>query len=198
MLAPSLHVELPYGGNGVVVGACNRLDGAHELGRGAQGVAPQSHRHRARVSRFAGENDPRPGLPGDRADDPQRDAGRFERRTLLDVDLVVADQVGRVAPGAGQAIRVAAERAHCVGQRDAGRVASRQVCAVETAGDHAAAEVTGAEADALLIGEREHLDRVWQRPSPIAQSLDTGDCDEHPEHAVVASRVAHRVEVRAE
>ena len=43
----------------------------------------------------------------------------LEHRTLLDVDLVVADQIGRIAAGAGQSLGVAAKGAHRVGQRHA-------------------------------------------------------------------------------
>ena len=61
------------------------------------------------MARFARERDAGPALPGDRADDAQRDPLGLEHRTLLDVDLEVADQVGRLAAGAGQSLRVAAE-----------------------------------------------------------------------------------------
>ena len=129
---------------------------------------------------------------------PERYAVGFEHRTLLDVDLVVADQVRRLPARVSQCVWIAAECAQGVGQGHAARVAPLQIARFETAGDDAAAQVTGAVADAFLIGERKHLDGVGQRPPLIAQSLETPDRHEHPEHAVVAARAADRVEVGAD
>jgi hypothetical protein len=67
---------------------------------------------------------------------------------------------------------------------------------VEAPGEQRAAEVGGAVADALLVGEAEHLERERERAPGVAQPLRARDRDQHSQHAVVAPGAAHGVEMR--
>ena len=155
-------LELADRGDDTVLAACGGFDRCHELGCRAQGVAAQRHRHRAGVPRLTGEHDAPSGLTGDRRDDAERNTVGLEHRALLDVDLVVADQIGGLASGTRESLRVAAEGTHCFGQAHAVGIAALERCAVEPAGQNAAAKITSSEADAFLVGERDDLDGIWQ------------------------------------
>src|ERR1044071_5770310 len=81
---------------------------------------------------------------------------------------------------------------HHVLEREAVSVGEVEPLRVEAPRDRGRAEIAGAEAHALLVGEADHLDGLRRH------ALDRGERDQHAERAVVAARVAHRVQVRAE
>ena len=113
-----------------------------------------------------------PALPGDRADDAERDAGGFEHRTLLDVDLEVADQVAGLAAGAGAVAlgrrrrrappRPTARRPRRAVPASGGRNSRRRRCC------------PGSRCRSGRLPRRRTRAprRVWQRPLLIAQSLE--------------------------
>ena len=99
-------------------------------GRGAQGVAPQRHRHVPASNHLARERGSARLCRRSRRRPPAV-CRRPRAPNMLDVDLEVADQVARLAAGAGQWFSVAAEGAHQPRPRT-GPVASFQVRAVGT------------------------------------------------------------------
>ena len=88
---------------------------------------------------------------------------------------------------------VAERAADRVAERDAVRVAQLQLVGLERADERAAAEERALEAQPLLVGERDQLDR-----HVVVERLDDREADEHAEDAVVAAGVGHRVQVRAD
>ena len=128
--------------------------------------------------------------------DAHRELLALEHGALLDVQLDVAERRAG-ARGGRHAVGAAARRLQRLGEGHAVGVTQLQPGALERAGVRAAAEVRDAEADALLVGEGEHLDGERQAQARCRQPLDAGDAGEHAERAVVAARVGHRVEVRA-
>jgi len=112
------------------------------------------------------------------------------------VNLDVAEQRAGVPSVGAHARRVAAESLDGLGHGDACRIGAVEDRAVEAARHRAAAEVSRAEPQALLVGDGDHLDGEGQAPAGVLQALDRGDGDDNPERAVVLSRVADAVEMR--
>ncbi len=135
---------------------------------------------------------------GDARDDAQRASFGEQHRPLLDVHLDVRADAAGVDGGLADARRIEAGREHGVAERDAVRVAAIEQRGIESAQHRAAREEAGAEARALLVGERGHLDRVRDALAARMELGDAGDRHEDAEHAVVASAVPHRIEVRAQ
>ena len=197
---PRPHRELSDRGDDAGGRARRRLHGQDQLGGGAQGVAPVLHRDGPGVPGRTHEPDRDPALPRDGGDDPDRQVEPLEHGPLLDVDLDVADRVLRrpAADPPGQRLRVAAVRPHGFGEGHALLVLAPQQLRVEAIGVGGAAEVGGAVAQPLLVGEADHLDRERRAVRARVQPGDAGQRDQDAERAVVAARVADRVEVGAE
>ena len=82
----------------------HRLAHAEHEGRGPEGrVAARVHRGRPGMPRLALEHDAERGRADDPRDDADVDAGAVEHRALLDVELEVAGERGRVAARGEQA-----------------------------------------------------------------------------------------------
>ena len=93
-----LYLHLAYGGHEPGPVAPQRLDGQHEFGGGAEGIAPHLHRHRPGMACHAADCDADAALPRDRRHHADRQIVPLQHRTLLDVDLAVAKQVVWPAP----------------------------------------------------------------------------------------------------
>ena len=194
---PRFHVEHADGRDQAGLGRRRGLDRQHQLRGGGQRVSAPVHRHGPRVARLAGELDQHPALARDRRDDADGQGTRLEHRPLLDVHLAVTEEVAAHFV-IGDSRRVAAERANRFGHGDAGRVGPLQVAGVKGAGHRAAAEVGGAVAKSFLVGEGQDLDSERQLSRVIVDALHRRQRDHDPERTVVLTRVAHRVQVRAE
>ena len=161
--------------------AARPLDGEDPLGGGGQRVAAVLHRRGARVAGVADERDLGVALAVDGGHDADRLSEPLEHRALLDVDLDVAEHV--VARGGNFVDEVAEPRALVVAQA--------QPFEPEPPGHDRGAEVGGAEAHALLVGEPDHLDVA-------RHALGGLDGDQHAERPVVPAGVDHGVQMRSE
>ena len=133
------------------------------------------------------------GPRGQRAHEAHRLAGARELGGLIDVDLDEARQPVEPARGRGDSVRVDPGRAHRIAQHDAGIVAAQQHGGqVEPAAQRLAAERRGVEPGALLVGERDHRDRL--------RTAGGNDLERarHPERPVEAAAAPDAVEVRAD
>ena len=139
-------------------------------------------------------------LPGDAGHDAQRQPPLLEHRSLLDVELGVADQRARLARAApSSAAGVAAEAADGVLERHAVVVEPRERGPVEAAGEHGAARGRPCRSGSPPRPRTPPPRARTEAGAPFRCSRSTDrDRREHAERAVVAPRVGHRVEVRAE
>ena len=173
------------------------LDLEDERGGARERVAPQGHRRRPRVARAPPENELRPGLSGDRGNDPGGKAARLQDGTLLDVHLEVAEEAVPAKDGArGKGPPLALRQG--LADRRAVKIAEPQVGFFQAAGVALASQVGAGEPDALLLREPEDLDRKGKREAAAPDHLERGDGEEDPEGPVESPRVAHRVEMGTE
>jgi hypothetical protein len=114
------------------------------------------------------------------------------------MNLEVAQQIVGPARQRRNVGGIAAGRGDDIGDGRARCVAARQQLRLEPAGDHAAAEIGGAEAHALLLRERDKFEVEWQFELPARQLLGDHQRRGDPEPAVVLARIAHGVVVRAD
>ena len=147
------------------------------------------------MSGFADEAGPHAALAVDGRDYAYGEVFLLQHGSLLYVDLAVAEKVPFPAAVQGAGIAEGADRfpeGHAV------PVFEVQAALVEGAGIHGAAQEGRAEAQALLVGESDHLYGVGEAFAAVVQLLDASECDHDAELAVVPARVAHGVEVGAE
>jgi hypothetical protein len=189
--------ETPDRGDEPGLGAGGRLHRQDELGQRAGRVATQVHRHGARVPRPPREAYLRARGTRDRRDHPHRRAALLEHRTLLDVHLDVAEQACLAPRGAGDRARLGSERRERLADRHAVVIGLLQQRRVERPGDRPAPQVGGAETQALLVGEAEHVESEGQADVLRAQALHARHGDQHAERPVERPRVADAVQVRA-
>ena len=172
------------------------LDRDHDLRRPAQRVAAKLRRCVAGVPGLSGDLDEPTALTGDRRDDAERQLLGLENRSLLDVDLEVAQQ----------AVRDRREPASRPGSPPMAWIAPASVSpSSETISSSASSKIPAyarlARYEALkrkplLVREGDELER--ERELVLAHALSGCGADEHPERPVVAPGVAHRVDVRSD
>ena len=109
--------------------------------------------------------------------------------------LAVAEQLATLPPVVEEALWIAAKCADRFRHGDPRGVGAIEVRRIETSRHRSAPEVRGAEAQALFIGEGEHLDREGQALARVMQALDCGDGDDHAERPVVLAGIADGIEV---
>ena len=96
------------------------------------------------------------------------------------------------------AVGIAAEAAQSRLQMHALLVGDVQGLRLEGARDRARARELAREAHALLVAERDHLDREGQALAGGVQGCHGLDRGDHAEIAVIVAGVADRVDVRAQ
>ena len=169
------------------------------LGQHQRRVEPEIHRRRAGVVAAPVDDDVGVDVAGDRVDDADPVAGVLEDAGLLDVHLDPAGQPvqhgAALAPARGlvaRVLRVLPEAAAVVDREEP----LLQVLLGDALRDDPAAEQHLAEARALLLEERDQLQRQAEPVLRVqAADLERGD-DAH--RAVVLAAVAVRVAVRAD
>ena len=138
------------------------------------------------------KREPRPRLACDRADHAERRTIRLQHGSLLDVHFGVRQHFAAFSTrGFDVANPGIAERDAC--GIDAVKVAGRQ-----SSSKRAAAEIGRLKARPFFIGEADNFEVKRQRGASPSQLLDRGERNQHTEWAVVFSRVAYGIEVRAE
>ena len=174
-----------------------RFDGQHHIRGRGEGIAALAHGHGASMAGQAGDGAADAAGAGNRGDHAQRQARLKQHRPLLDMRFDEGRDPASAAIDAGQALRVGAEIAQGLAQADALAVASIEPGGIESAGHGFAADQRDPEAHALFIAEGDHLDGMGQPDAALMQVGDAGDRREDAEQAVVATGIAHGVQMRA-
>ena len=105
LLAPGSTSIVPTVASNPEVCRASSFRGQDDLGRRGQGIAPEMHRHGARVPRFSGERGQNPALTGDRRHHPNRRVNGLQIRPLLDVDFDVRERFAGLQRGCRPAHR---------------------------------------------------------------------------------------------
>ena len=140
----------------------------------------------------------------DRRDDRERLAAAVELGPLLDVRLEVADELVRAPRGLADAAGVEAELEEGLAQGRAVGIRQRPPVVVPRARDRRRAEQRLAEPGALLVRERDDLERERERADASRRravarsSRTTSSAISTPDDPVEPAGVGHGVEVRAE
>ena len=104
----------------------------------------------------------------DRRHHRERLAAAVELRSLLDVRLEIADELGRAPSGLAQPAGVEAEVEECLAHRRALGIRQRPPVLVPDAGDRRGAEERLAEPGALLVREGDDLEGEGEGRVPLA------------------------------
>ena len=137
-------------------------------------------------------------MNGDDAfDDADRHRFLFERAALLDVQLDIAVERARSAPGVGNSLGMAADAADPLGLRET-IPALVELAWDRTAGGGAAAVQAIRERAALLVRPDHHFERMIRDERTIGDSAHHFDRRQHAEVAVEVATARHRVDVGPE
>ena len=134
-------------------------------------------------------------LTGNDIDDGEWKVEILENRTLLDVELEIAEGAVRRLR-VRNAVGIEAEMPYRVAQRAAGLVGAIEQRRVEGAGKRAAAEKRNAEPHPFLVRKSDDLDRKW-KPF-LSEQLDQRNGEHRSEHAIEGTGVGDRIEMRSD
>ena len=182
----------------VPVGAAKMLDRADALGGARERIAPQRHRYGAGVPGHAGQPRRHPCRARNRGDDADGKVFGFQHRPLLDMQFEIGEQFAAGTRGGADMIGIEAEVLQRLAHGNAVGIAHPQHALVKGAGDRAAAEQRGGEADALLVGKAGDLDRERQPLAAPVQVRDAGDRGDEAERPIPFAGVTHGIVMRAE
>ena len=173
------------------------LEGGDHPDRGPERVFAAAKGCGAGMGRLALDHDLVPARPLDAGDDAHLQAARLEPRPLLDVRLEIAGDLEAEGPA-----RHLGRRGQRLGERgaeaDAGRIEETEaVLERQLAREHGRAHRARREPPALLVGPRDHLDRVRRRDPGIVERFQRLEACEHPEDAIEAAAGRLAVHVRA-
>ena len=173
------------------------LDIEHELGRRRRGVVAPRHRARCRHAPAV----PvivtmQRTVPAIALTIPTGSPSSQQDRSLLDVDLEIAQRAPRDGARARNAGGIQSRRGHRRRQGDAVGVAALQQARIETPRDRAAAEEARGEAHALFFGECDDVEVERQPAAEPLQVLGHDQRDEDAEPAVIFAGIADRIVVR--
>jgi hypothetical protein len=195
-----LDLDLADRPDGAVAGRVRQpLELGDRLGERQRRIEPQVHRRRARVVAAAVDDDVRVHVACDRVDDADPVAGVLQDAGLLDVHLdpagEVVEDVAALAPLRGLVpgrLCMLPEAPPVVDRAEA----LPQLLLGHPLGDDPAAEQHLAEARALLLEERDQLQRQPE-PELLVETADLERRDD-AQRAVVLAAVAVRVAMRAD
>src|SRR5581483_8662410 len=189
--------DLPHRAHRVRERRRDPLERDDDLARRDERILARAHDRRARVILTAAHGDEPVVDAHDVAHDPERDARPLEARALLDVQL----QVGADAPGIARGLRRVAglaERAQRVRDGDAVLVATLRRARRQLPERGGRPEKTDAEARALLIRPRDHLDGPREARARLSERDHRLDRAAHAESSVESPALGDRVDVAAD
>jgi len=111
------------------------------------------------------------------------------------VNLDISQQIAAMPAILCEAARIPTCVADRLRHSHALGIGALEIRHVECAGQSFAADIGGAVAKPLLVGESDDLDRKRQPRPAVAQPLHGGDGDHHSQRPVVPARTANGVEV---
>jgi hypothetical protein len=166
------------------------------VGAGQERVAPPLHRRGAGVIGLAVKDHAAAANPHDGIDHGDGDAGLFQARALLDVQLDVGVHGSLGCARLGGAGGIEAGARHGVDQLVAvHRRHGRNGGGVEATAEGPRAEET-AVASLLVTPRRDHQRPSWRR-ARLADRVEALEAGQHAERAVQRAALRHRVDVRA-
>ncbi|GJE46609.1 hypothetical protein AEGHOMDF_5815 [Methylobacterium soli] len=134
----------------------------------------------------------------DGRDDADGQVLRLQHRPLLDMDLQIAEHVRRGAGEAPDPLGIEAELRQRVAQADPVAILAIEGGRLEASREGPRARQRHGKAHALLVPEGQHLDGEGHAEPGLMKGRDCRDRRDDAERAVVAARIAHRVDMRAE